>query len=221
MSKKSLFFWLIFIVAFATFLRFYKLDQFPLGLYHDEAMNGNNALEVLKTGEYKWFYSENNGREGMFINMIAFSINIFGNESWALRGWSALFGALTVLGVYFLTRQITNKERIALFAAFFVAASFWHLIFSRIAFRAIMAPFFSVWSLGLLYYCANLAKSGVQNKKKKILKYLSSVLGGLMLGLGLHTYIAFRAIPALAFIPFMNLLKNSGKKFIAIYVNAH
>jgi hypothetical protein len=41
-----------------------------------------------------------------------------------------------------------------------------------------------------------------------------------MLGFGLHTYIAFRAIPALAFIPFATLWKNNGKKFIAVYIFA-
>ena len=54
-------------------------------------MNGNNALEANATGEYKIFYPENNGREGLFINIQAASIAIFGNHPWSLRIVSVLF----------------------------------------------------------------------------------------------------------------------------------
>ena len=69
------------IMAVAAFFRLYKLDQFPPGLYPDEAMNGNNALEALDTGDFKIFYPENNGREGLFINIQALSLKAFGNEA--------------------------------------------------------------------------------------------------------------------------------------------
>ena len=67
-------------------------------------MNGNNALEALETGDFKIFYPENNGREGLFINIQALSLKVFGAEPWALRIVSAIFGFLTVLGLYFLAR---------------------------------------------------------------------------------------------------------------------
>ncbi len=136
MSKKQVFIFLIFIIAIAAFLRLYKLQSFPPGLYPDEAMNGNNALEALKTGPpdggFKWFYPENNGREALFINIQALSVAVFGNEPWALRGVSAIVGILTVLGLFFLTRTLLGNDRTALFAPFCLAVSFWHIMFSRI-----------------------------------------------------------------------------------------
>ena len=36
--------WLI--LAIATFLRVYRLDSVPPGLFTDEAMDGNNAIEA-------------------------------------------------------------------------------------------------------------------------------------------------------------------------------
>src|SRR3989338_2846982 len=103
-AKASVVFLLILILAIAAFFRLWQIDAIPPGLYPDEAMNGNNALEALETGEFKIFYPENNGREGLFINMQAASLKIFGNKPLALRLPSILFGVLTILGLYFLTK---------------------------------------------------------------------------------------------------------------------
>ena len=83
MNKKFTTTLLIVIVIIATFLRLYNITQVPPGLYPDEAMNGNNALEALSKlpslSGFKVFYPENNGREGLFINIQAISVGLFGN----------------------------------------------------------------------------------------------------------------------------------------------
>ena len=69
--------WLLLgILIVAVFFRLFALTNFPSGLYPDEAMNGNNALEALAGpaaggagGNFKIFYPENNGRGGLFINI--------------------------------------------------------------------------------------------------------------------------------------------------------
>src|SRR3989344_2815815 len=187
--------WLILILVVATVLRVTSIDSVPPGLYPDEAMNGNNALEALRTGEFKVFYPENNGREGLFINIQALSLSIFGNTSWALRLPSVIFGLLGVLGIYFLTREILfhhrQREELSLLATFLSATSFWYINFSRIAFRAIMAPAALVWGIYLLLLSFRRAKlPGLYNK------LLLPALGGIVYGLGLHSYIAYRATPA-------------------------
>lgn len=203
--KYSIFF-LVIILALSVFFRLYEIKTIPPGLYPDEAMNGNNLLEAIHTvppaGGYKIFYLENNGREGLFMNIQSLAVKTFGNEPWALRLTSALFGIFTVLGLYLLTKELFKKESIALFASFFLATSFWHINFSRIGFRAIMAPFFLVWGIWLLF---------VSLRKKNLLWPL---VGGLMFGGGFHSYIAYRATPIVLLPPFLNLLKN--KKFLAI-----
>ncbi len=175
MSKRAAILTLFTVLTLGAFFRFYQITEIPLGLYPDEAMNGNNALEALAGGDFKIFYPENNGREGLFINMQAISLWIFGNEPWALRVVSALFGTLTILGLYLVTREIfsafslrnTNKyestnsyirknsyfvnpEAIALLSTFFLATSYWHINFSRIGFRAIMIPFFTTFAVYFL-----------------------------------------------------------------------
>jgi hypothetical protein len=41
-------------------------------------MNGITAPATIAAGAFKVFYPQNNGREGLFINIQAFSILIFG-----------------------------------------------------------------------------------------------------------------------------------------------
>ncbi|MBI4134580.1 MAG: glycosyltransferase family 39 protein [Candidatus Sungbacteria bacterium] len=197
MSRRELL-TLLGIVILAFFLRIWQLPSTPPGLYPDEAMNGNNALEALKTGEWRVFYPENNGREGLFINIQALLLKVTGEqEPWVLRFPSAVFGTLTVLGAFFLFRELakfsgfTSPFLVAAAGSFFLATSHWHLIFSRIGFRAIMAPFFLVWAV----YFFLLA---VRNQK-----FRYALLSGASLGLGVYSYIAYRIMPLifLSFVP--------------------
>lgn len=186
------------ILALGIFFRFYDLKEIPLGLYPDEAMNGNNALEALSSGDFKVFYPENNGREGLFINIQALSVKIFGNTPWALRGVSALLGSLTLLGIFFLARELFRTVRkrsendpdyIALLATFLIATSYWHISLSRIGFRAIMLPLIS--SFGMYFLLKGFRRSSA----------LDMIWAGIIMGLGFYTYIAFRFIPFVVAIP--------------------
>ncbi len=204
MSKKLEYLLLTIVLLLGIFFRFYDLKNTPPGLYPDEAMNGSNALETIENTRFssengfvfggKIFYPENNGREGLFINIQALAVRIFGNEPWALRGVSALFGSLTVLGVYLLTKELFHmtpvifrtalpSSLIALFSAFFLATSYWHVNFSRIGFRAIMVPFFLSFGFYWLF------------KAFRTRKITAALCAGIFIGLGFHTYIAFRLVP--------------------------
>ncbi|PJE73019.1 MAG: hypothetical protein COV00_02400 [Candidatus Tagabacteria bacterium CG10_big_fil_rev_8_21_14_0_10_40_13] len=213
MAKKQIFIFLFIILAVAGFFRLWQITDYPPGLYPDEAMNANNALEAMENGDYKWFYSENNGREGLYINLLAIPLFIFGNEPWALRLLSAIFGILTILGLYLLAKELFKNERLALFASFFMAVSFWHIIFSRIAFRPILAPFFLTWAFYLLFKITNRINWKLEIGNWKLI----TILSGLLFGLGFHTYIAYRVTPLLLIIPFALLWKNN-KKVIVVFL---
>src|ERR1035437_10716056 len=92
----------------------------------DEAMNGNNAREVLETGRFAPFYPENGGREGLYINVSTLFLRFLGNQAWVLRLPAAIFGILTVWGVYLLAAELYSPP-VGLLASFFLATSFWHI----------------------------------------------------------------------------------------------
>lgn len=156
------------VLLLAAFLRFFQLGQNPPSLDWDEASLGYNAYSILKTGrdEFGRFLpvsirSFEDYKPAVYTYLTIPAVAIFGLTEFAVRLPSSVFGTLTVLGVYFLVKELfaylDNKiikvkpETIALLVMFFLAISPWHLQFSRVAFEANVALFFvSVGILGFL-----------------------------------------------------------------------
>ncbi len=181
------------IIFLAIFFRLWQITSIPPGLYPDEAMNGVDALDSLKTDSFSVFYPNNNGREGLVMWLDALAIKAFGVTPWALRLFPALAGVFAVFGLYFLLKELFNKK-IALSGAFFMATGFWAVLFSRIGFRAgLMIPILT-WSFYLLIKAFN---------KEKLVYF---VLSGILFGLGFYTYLAYRFAPILALVVFLPCL---------------
>lgn len=196
---------LLFAILIAAFaLRITNIKNIPAGIYPDEAQNGVDAQLANQTGEYKLFYETNYGREGLFINLQALSIKTFGPTEFSLKLWSAIFGTLTVLGVFLLASELFQNKLAGLLGAYFVAFSYWAINFSRIGFRAIMVPFLLSFSFYFLF-------KGLRTKKLH-----DFVIAGLIYGLGVHTYIAFRVSPIALVVLFVSLLITR-KNFISNY----
>jgi len=213
MKNKTIIF-LIIVILLASFFRLWQLDTIPPGLYPDEAINSNQGWQALESRDFKVFYPENNGREGLFINLLGFSFSAFGINIFSLRVVSAVFGILAVLAIFLFTKEILypvfkkrEREIIAFLASFFLATSFWHTNFSRISFRAIMVPFILPFSLYFLF-------KGFRTKKIREL-----ILGGVFFGIGFHTYISFRlAILLLGIVLFCWLLIYFKKKLLKKFI---
>ena len=227
MAKKEILL-LIFIIAIGAFFRFYLLTEIPPGLYIDEAANGNNAVEALETGSFKIFYPENTGREGLFINIQALSVWVFGNEPWALRLVSAIFGVLTILGIYLLAKELFRNYQ---FSIINFQSSPNESIFKRLKIKklehllkirnwkienyetiALLSAFF----LATSYWHINFSRIGFRAilipflatfgmywllKGLRTGKISSFLLAGFFSGLGFHSYIAFRFMPLVFIIP--------------------
>ena len=140
---------LMVVMFVAVLFRTVALSTIPPGLDPDEALNGNEAFAAHQAGVYPLFYPSNNGREGLFINLIGVSQSIFGAGFLGLRIPAAVIGSLTVLFVYLLGRELLGW-RAAIFGSFLLATSFWHVLVSRTAFRAILMPLLLTSSLYLL-----------------------------------------------------------------------
>ncbi|MDO9230988.1 MAG: glycosyltransferase family 39 protein [bacterium] len=183
MKKTKKYILLALIISFGFFLRVYNIENAPPGIYPDEAVNGEDALRANATGNYQWFYPANQGREGLFMNLIAFSFKFFGASIFTLKLPSIIFGTLTILGIYLLAKELFKSERIGLISAFLTAVSFWAINFSRIAFRANMLPTILVFSFYFLF-------RGLRTKK-----WWDFAIGGFIFGIGMHSYIAWRIAP--------------------------
>ncbi len=180
--------WLILILALAAVLRLYALGSIPHGFTNDEAQDGLNARQAIDTG-LQVFYPENNGREGLYINLATPLVLLLGNTIWAMRLPSAIFGVLTVWMTYLLGLELFSK-RIGLLGALFVATSTWHLYNSRLTNRSNAAPFFLCLALYLVFQTMRRVRDG-----RAYLMWAG--LAGVVYGLGFHTYPSFRITPVL------------------------
>lgn len=140
---------LLLILFAATFLRLYKMDQVPHGLYIDEVSIGYNAYTILTKGvdehgvRYPLFFEAfGEYKMPVPIYLTAGSIALFGKNDFAVRFPSAVFGIATVLLLYLTVKKLFHKESIALLSAFLLTITPWHIQFSRGYFEANIALFF-------------------------------------------------------------------------------
>jgi 4-amino-4-deoxy-L-arabinose transferase-like glycosyltransferase len=166
------------VIALATALRFWALGSIPPGLYHDEAFNGLDALGVLE-GERPIFFEANNGREPLFIYLVALSVAALGRSPGAIRIVAAVLGTLTIPATYIMAKAMFNR-RIGLLAAAITGLTLWHVNLSRIGFRAVAMPLLVALTLWQLWL-------GLKDGNKR-----HFLVGGVLYGLTFYTYLAAR-----------------------------
>jgi 4-amino-4-deoxy-L-arabinose transferase-like glycosyltransferase len=208
------------ILFCAVFFRSYQLTSTPPGLFYDEAMDGNNAVEAAETNHFQVFYVEDNGREGLYVNLLALILKVLPvYEPWIVRLPAAVAGVLTVWGLYLFATEVFGDAP-GLLAAYLLAASFWHIDFSRTGFRAILAPLMLPWALWLLIKGLRVQDSGGWPRWRAAMTF--TLLAGIVYGLGFYTYIAYRVTPflLLLLIPFFRKAPGFWKRAVLFLVVA-
>ena len=185
--------YLIGIVVLAFILRFFMLGQNPPSLNWDETSIGYNAYSILKTGKDEYgtsfpieFRSFDDYKPPVYIYLDVLPVAIFGLTEFAVRFPSALFGFLSVIVMLYLVKKLFDKEDhklgliVALFSAFFLSISPWHLQFSRAAYEGNVGLFF----LLLAFY---LFIKGLESRWYLVLSSISFVIC-------LYSYHSFRLV---------------------------
>lgn len=165
---------LLIIIIVSTLLRIWNLGIVPVSPDWDEVALGYNAYSIMQTGrdEYGKFLpvilrSFDDYKPALYAYLTIPFIKLFGLNVLSVRLPSAIFGILTVLATYFLTKKlfknyqlkirVANLELgIAEIAALLLAISPWHLQFSRVAFEANVGLAFNVFSI--LFFLKGLKK---------------------------------------------------------------
>jgi 4-amino-4-deoxy-L-arabinose transferase-like glycosyltransferase len=194
---------LAFIFSLAVILRIYSLYSLPQSFHTDELVAGY-------VGKYIWLYGQDIygnifplyfDKFGDFrpIGIFWFSglsALIFGLNEFAVRLPSALFGALTVVPVFFLVKELFKKEKIALLSSFFLAILPWHIVLSRATSEGVVGMFFLVISLYFAFVYI----------RRHSFRFLAlSLIFGLLTYLFYHVY---RLLLPLIFLPLPIFLSN-------------
>ena len=191
---------LLIAVTVAAFFRTYRLDQVPPGLWRDEAANGVDALGVLQ-GHHPIFFEANNGREPLFIYLVAISVRWLGRNPLAVRLVSALTGTMTILPTYFMTKELVRYagrrvRHTALLTTLWLALSYWHIALSRLGFRGILLPLLASLSFFFLWRGFNERfEIGSDRSSLHVRSFLYFAASGILLGLSFYTYVPSRLLP--------------------------
>ena len=164
-------------------MRFSRLGTVPPGLYHDEALNGQDALGILE-GERPIFFEANNGREPLFFYGMALALSVWGRTPFAVRVTAAILGTLTVPATFLMARALFNKH-VGLWSAVLIAVAPWPVNLSRIGLRAVSMPL--VVALALWLWWSGQSARGWG-------RLVRLLLGGALFGLSLYTYTAARFV---------------------------
>jgi 4-amino-4-deoxy-L-arabinose transferase-like glycosyltransferase len=118
------------IVAVAAVLRLWALPDPPGGLHQDEAVEADEALQLLDLGHYHpIFFGDQGGRPALFAYLVAFAFRIAGPSVAALRMTAAVLGVLGVVVVGLALRRFGTT--VALVGMAWAAGALWLIAASR------------------------------------------------------------------------------------------
>lgn len=172
------------ILVVATFLRVWRVWDFPPGIYFDETSNWRDALDIIENDHFKLWSPLSGGRPTLYVYLLSAIFWVFGASEMALRSLPIAIGVITV-GVFYLLARHLLGQLPALAATFLLAVSRWQINFSRISWEAAMMPLMVTVSLFLLF------------KALETKRWYYFAATGVALGGGLYTYQAFRLVPVL------------------------
>lgn len=208
---------LLLILLLAFLLRIIKVGSFP-PLYTDEASFGYNAFSLLKTGRDEYgtrlpviLRSFGDYKPALSSYLAIPFVAVFGLNELAIRLPSVILGTLTVLLIYFLTREIFKKSvisyKLSVISSFLLAISPWHIHLSRMSMLVGIELFFM--TAGIYFFI-----KGVKEKAGYL--FLSS----LCFALSLYVYYGTRLTLALILISlFVVFRKRLLQKKKAIFLS--
>src|SRR5690606_14577054 len=173
----------VLILILAVFLRIYRFESIPPGIYVDETNSSLDALRILEGNDVSPFatgwYETPNG----YIYYMAAIYKLLGANWTSLKIVSLIPAILTIPAVYLLGRLLFGPSA-GLFAMLFIAVSRWHLSMSRWGWNETAPPLFQVLAFYFLV-------RGLRDRRA-----LDYALSGLIAGLAIYTYLSSRLAAA-------------------------
>lgn len=171
----------VFIIS--AFFHFYQLNQIPLNMTSDHTEKLLDINGVLQ-GQTQIFFSNNGGREPIQFYMAALFVKLFntGMTFLTLKLTMSVAFMLSLIYVYRLGKEL-GSELTGLFFMALLGFSAWANIITRVGLRLVLAP---VFIAPVLFYLFRGLRTSQRN---------DFILAGILTGLGLLGYSAFRVMP--------------------------
>lgn len=195
------------------FLRLVLITSVPNGMQQDETSIGYNAYSIAQTGKDEhnvsyplYFQAFGEYKLPGYIYIDSLFIKFLGLNVLSVRLPSVLFGTFTIIGFYYLAKEIGRKSSsadriVALLAAGLLVINPWHLHFSRGAFEVTLALFFLVY--GILFLIKGLRSS----------KNIYLIVSVFCLSFSMYTYNITRLLAPMLLLFTLIVFREKTKKY--------
>lgn len=195
---------LLIIIFFGLFLRFYRLEEFPIQLSHDEVTQFYDAISIAQTGRDIYgnfmpfiFESINDFKPPFYTYITVPFYLMFGDREITIRLASAIFGTLLITAVFIFVLKLIKNYHIALISAFFTSIAPFEIMFSRKSFESGAGIFFMLLGFSSLLHFVD---------KKSSNKWL--YFAAIFFAIALYTYFSHAIIIPLLLIAFILIFKK-------------
>ena len=186
--KREELLFLIVLIVFSAFFRFYDLNRIPI-LSGDEVRDAGFLPENFLKGEIKDFFGYGvYGIPNLFFAFSSLAHLLFGHSILAIRFFAAFFGVLSVVLTYSLAKKYFGLK-VGKITALLMAVYHIHLHFSRSEFLVLLDSF---WAPLIAILLLDALK-----------ERFSPLLLGIVLGMAFHFYQGIRAFLLLIVVYFL------------------
>ena len=180
---------LLLLIAIAGAVRGIALGTIPYSLGGDEGTQLVAGLDLVRAPLGNPFATGWYSVPTMSFFAYGLVMRAVGATMAGGRALSALLGTMTVVGSFFLGRMLSGR-RVGWWSAIVLAASPYHIHFSRLASNQIGDPWVGVFTLGLLWL-------GYESEGRPKLSQAAWGLAGVITGLGWYGYFGARWVTIL------------------------
>jgi 4-amino-4-deoxy-L-arabinose transferase-like glycosyltransferase len=212
------------IILISGFVRVYDLQNNPIGLNQDEAVNGYDAYSIGLTGKdhhgaiqpQPFLQSFDDWSSPLITYITIPFVKVFGLNEFAIRLPVAILGILSIFLFYILVNQLFKNKNIALLGSLIWAFSPWYISLSRWAVPPSIVPFFLLLFLISLFWALD---SFNDLKRKRLLTAVKFILAGITAGVLVYSYPTMKVfVPIFIGLICMVYLIWDRKKFLSLFL---
>lgn len=174
---------LVAVLGLGALLHLSALATLPPGLHSDEAFHMLRALDIVNGVDLPRYITGNQGNEPLMAYLSAVIIAIVGPVPWASRLVSAFASLIALAATVRLGREMAPRRSVGLAAGLLWCTLGWALTVGRLGTQPMLSVAAAAAAMAGLW-------SGLRGGRLS-----SFAWGGLALGLGLDSYVAFRLFP--------------------------
>jgi len=172
------------ILLLAAFFRIFRLGEMPPGIFFDQGYMGWLAERILHEGYHPFYPDEFTHNSPMLAYQLAVWLIFFKLNQFNFLLFFSVMSLVSLGFIYWTFRQLAGPRQ-ALVAAFILAVMRWNVTFARNGFPSVEVPFYMFGTIAPLLY-------GLKTGKR-----WTFIMAGILFGMGLYTYQAYKIFPAL------------------------